>query len=191
MGPITRRSKTEVHPLKRGRTPGAVVDFRSVSRIDSEEQRLSLHDWVNMRARPSVILIREWEAQISGSGCCGRLEGDFLTRDREPAFRKRRACMEAMAPLSRTLRERFGDAIELQVVDPRNTFLVFLLLRDFWAFRVGFVEALKTIGRLPIQAVVVNGRLVARGEWPDPLEVVQILEEAMSQPDMFQLSPNA
>jgi hypothetical protein len=58
--------------------------------------------------------------------------------------------------------------------------LVFLLLRDFWAFRVGLVEGLKTIGRLPIQAVVVNGQLISRGEWPDPLEVVQILEEAIS-----------
>ena len=133
-----------------------------------------------MRTRPSVILIREWEAQLSGSGCCGRLEGDFLTRQGEPVFRERRACMEAMAPLSRTLRERFGDAIELQVVDPRNPALAFLLLRDFWAFRVGLVEALKTIGRLPIQAVVLNGRLLSRGEWPDPLEVVEILEEAIS-----------
>lgn len=131
--------------------------------------------------RPSVILIREWEEQLSGSGCCGRVEGDFLNREREPAFRERRACMEAMAPLSRALREKFGDTIELQVVDPRNSFLVFLLLRDFWAFRVGFVEALKTIGRLPIQAVVVNGRLISRGEWPDPPEVVRILEEAISE----------
>jgi len=88
--------------------------------------------------------------------------------------------MEAMAPLSRTLRETFGDAIELQVLDPRNPALFFLLLRDFWAFRVGVVEALKTIGWLPVQAVVVNGRLLARGEWPDPLEVVRILEEAIS-----------
>ena len=88
--------------------------------------------------------------------------------------------MEAMAPLSRTLRERFGDAIELQVLDPRNPALLFLLLRDFWLFRVGFIEALKTTGRLPVQAVVVNGRLISRGEWPDPLEVVQILEEAIS-----------
>ena len=133
-----------------------------------------------MRTRPSVILIREWEAQLSGSGCCGGLEGDFLTHRGEPVFRERRACMEAMAPLSRTLRERFGDAIELQVVDPRNPALLFLLLRDFWAFRVGLVEALKTIGWLPIQAVVVNGHLLSRGEWPDPLEVVQILEEAIS-----------
>ena len=133
-----------------------------------------------MRTRPSVILIREWEAQLTGSGCCGRLGGDFLTRNGEPIFRERRACMEAMAPLSRRLRERFGDAIELQVVDPRNAFLVFLLLRDFWAFRVGIVESLKTMGGIPIQAVVVNGRLIARGEWPDPLEVVQILEDAIS-----------
>ena len=133
-----------------------------------------------MRTRPSVILIREWEAQLSGSGCCGRVEGDFLAREGEPVFRERRACMEAMAPLSRTLRERFGDAIELQVVDPRNPVLVFLLLRDFWAFRVGLVEALKTIGGLPIQAVVLNGQLLSRGEWPDPLEVVEILEEAIS-----------
>jgi len=88
--------------------------------------------------------------------------------------------MEAMAPLSRALRERFGDAIELQVLDPRNPALFFLLLRDFWAFRVGLVEALKTIGRLPIQAVVLNGKLLSRGEWPDPLEVVEILEEAIA-----------
>ena len=102
-----------------------------------------------MRTRPSVILIREWEEQLSGSGCCGRVEGDFLTLQGEPVFRERRACMEAMAPLSRTLRERFGDAIELQVVDPRNPALVFLLLRDFWAFRVGLVEALRTTGGTP------------------------------------------
>jgi len=88
--------------------------------------------------------------------------------------------MEAMAPLSRALRERFGDAIELQVLDPRNPALFFLLLRDFWAFRVGLVEALKTIGRLPIQAVVLNGKLLSRGEWPDPLEVVEVLEEAIA-----------
>ena len=92
--------------------------------------------------------------------------------------------MEAMEPLSRTLRERFGDAIELQVVDPRNPALIFLLLRDFWAFRVGLGEALKTIGRLPIQAVVMNGQLLARGEWPDPLEVVQVLEEAITAGDL-------
>jgi len=88
--------------------------------------------------------------------------------------------MEAMGPLSRTLTERFGDAIDLQVVDARNLFLSFLLLRDFLAFRVGLVEALRTIGKIPIQAVVVNGRLVSRGGWLDPVEVVHILEKPIA-----------
>ena len=135
-----------------------------------------------MRRQPSVILIRESEEQLSGSGCCGRLEGDFLACRGEPVFPERRAIMNAMGPVYRTLRTRFGAAVEVQVVDPRNLFsLIFLLLRDFWGFRVGVVEALRTLGRLPVQAVVVNGRLVARGEWPDPMEVVGILDEAISE----------
>ncbi len=85
--------------------------------------------------------------------------------------------MDAMAPLYRALRERSGDAIELQVVDPRNLLsMIFLLTRDFWAFRVGLREALRTLGRLPIQGVVVNGRLVARGEWPDPADVLRVMD---------------
>lgn len=137
---------------------------------------------MGMRRRPSVILVRESEQQLSGSGCCGRLEGDFLVCDGEPVFAERRAIMDGMGPFYRTLRTRFGEAVEVQVVDPRNLFsLVFLLIRDFWSFRVGVAEALKTLGRLPVQAVVINGRLVARGEWPDPMEVVGILDEAISE----------
>ncbi len=131
--------------------------------------------------RESVILIREWEEQSSGSGCCGRLEGEFLTCRGEPVFPERRAVMDGMGPLYMTLRSRFGDAVDLHVVDPRNLFsLIFLLVRDFLAFRVGVGVALKTLSRLPVQAVVINGRLVARGEWPDPMEVVSILDAAVS-----------
>ena len=36
------------------------------------------------------------------------------------------------------------------------------------------------MGKIPIQAVVVNGRLVSRGGWPDPVEVVDILEKAIA-----------
>ena len=137
---------------------------------------------MSMRREASVILIRESEEQLSGSGCCGRLEGDFLVCGGERVFPERRAVMEAMGPVYRTLRSRFGETVDVQVVDPRNLFsLIFLLFRDFWEFRVGVVEALKTLGRLPVQAVVVNGRLVARGEWPDPMEVVAILDEAISE----------
>lgn len=128
---------------------------------------------------PSVILVRESEEQLSGSGCCGRLEGEFLTCEDGPVFADRRAAIEAMGPVYRALRERFGDAVTIEVVDPRNLFsMAFLLLRDFWRYEVGVRDALTTIFRLPVQAVVVNGRLVARSSWPDPEALVRLVERA-------------
>ena len=127
-------------------------------------------------ARPSVILIREWENQMSSSGCCGRLEGDFLVQRGERCFPERRAVMEAMGPLYRDLRARYGRAVEINVVDPRNLLAILaLLLRDARAHGVGVREALRTLFRLPVTGVVVNGRLLARGRWPAPAEVYAAL----------------
>ena len=121
-----------------------------------------------MNRTPSILLIREWEGQTSGSGCCGRLEGDFLScGESQPVAVERRSVMEGMGPLYLALRERLGDSAEIEVVDPRNVSLFFLLLRDFWRFRVGPLDAMRTLATIPVQAVVVNGRVVARGEWPD------------------------
>lgn len=121
----------------------------------------------------SILLIREWEAQMSGSGCCGRLEGDFPFSDGKPDVApERRAVMERMGPLYMALRERFGETADIEVVDPRNVSLFFLLIRDFWRYRVGLIEALRTLARIPIQAVVVNGRMVARGKWPEAATIL-------------------
>ena len=127
-------------------------------------------------ARPSVILIREWEMQMSSSGCCGRLEGDFLVHRGERCFPERRAAMEAMGPLYRDLRSRYGSKLEINVVDPRNLISVMILLvRDARAHRVGILDALRTLFRLKVNTVVVNGRLLARGQWPEPAEVYAVL----------------
>jgi hypothetical protein len=133
--------------------------------------------------RPSLILVREWEQQMSSSGCCGRLEGDFLSQGGGSAFPGRRAVIEGMGPLYRTIRERFGDEVELNVVDPRSLpTLVVLLLRDFRRYGVGLRGGIRTVFRLPIQGVVLNGRLVARGKWPSPEEVVSRIEAAIAIP---------
>jgi hypothetical protein len=123
--------------------------------------------------RPSVILVREWEQQLSSSGCCGRIEGDFLSKPGgQPSFPERRAAVEAMGPLYRGLRERYGDTIDLQVADPRSFItLIPLLVRDFRRHRVGLRTAIRTLTRTPVTGVIVNGELIATGAWP-PLEDV-------------------
>jgi len=96
--------------------------------------------------------------------------------DRERAFPERRAVMEAMGPLYRDLRERYGDAVQVQVLDPRNFISMLpLLVRDFRAHGVGVAEALWTLCRLPINGVVVNGRLLSSGRWPDADELEGVL----------------
>lgn len=86
--------------------------------------------------------------------------------------------MQAMAPLYMDLREGLGDSVEVHVLDPRNVVaLLPLLLRDFRAHGVGLGEALRTLFRLPVTGVVVNGRILARGRWPDANEVRKALGE--------------
>lgn len=119
------------------------------------------------RGRPSVLLVREWEQQMSSSGCCGRLEGDFLAPGGERCFPERRNIMEAMGPLYQALRTTYGDAVDVRVVDPRNfPTLLTLLVRDWRAHGVGLRDIARTMGRMSVTSVIVNGRLIARGAWP-------------------------
>jgi hypothetical protein len=127
---------------------------------------------MNGPAKPSVLLVREWGQQLTGSGCCGKLEGDFFGCADPAVFADQRAVMERMGPVYRAIRERFGDAVDVQVIDPRNVALIFLLVRDFVAFRVGLRSALSTLARLPKQGVIVNGRLLDRTDRPDPERIV-------------------
>jgi hypothetical protein len=133
-------------------------------------------------AKPHVILIREWEQQLTGSGCCGKLEGDVVVCPEGRVFADRRAMMERMGAVYRTLKSRFGDAVEIDVVDPRNAGLFFFLLRDFRAFGVGFRDALATLFKIPKQAVVVNGRIADLTEFPDPRRIGDFVEAEMRRP---------
>jgi len=129
--------------------------------------------------------VREWEQQLTGSGCCGKLEGDFLGCGEAAVFRDRREMMERMGQVYRAIRDRFGDAVEVQIVDPRNAGLILMLARDFFAFRPGLRAALGTLARLPKQGVIANGRLVDRSEHPDPERIVVLLDR------LFGGDPNA
>lgn len=129
--------------------------------------------------RPSLLLVREWEQQMSSSGCCGRLEGDLLLWRGERCFPDRRRIMEGAGVLYRAVRDRYDDDVEIRVVDPRNQLaLLPVLIRDFRRHRVPFREAVRTLVGLDVQSVVVNGRLLSRGGWPDPEVLLRRLAEA-------------
>ncbi len=137
-----------------------------------------------MQNTPSVVFIRESEQQMSSSGCCGRLSGDFRHESGgRPVFAERRAIMERMGPLYRRIRERFDSGVEINVVDPRNLpSLLYLLVRDFRRYAVPPAEAFRTLFRLPVSGLLVNGRLLSRNGWPCEEEVVEILDVLLAAP---------
>lgn len=76
-------------------------------------------------ARHRVVLVRQWDQQMGGSGCCGRLDSSAiraLDDSAEDAYAHCRPDMERTGAVYRALRENFTeDELELVVADPRNT----------------------------------------------------------------------
>jgi hypothetical protein len=114
----------------------------------------------------SVILIREAPEQMTGSGCCGKLEGDSLAFTADDVFPDARRGQREWGVLYRTLREFFPpDRVSVVTVDPRNQlFLLPKLWHDVCYYRPGWRAGLRTLLQwFSLPAVVVNGRIL-RGQ---------------------------
>lgn len=126
--------------------------------------------------RPHVLCIRSQHASAGATGCAP-LHGAGWDAD---------ADAEAMGAIYRALRDRFGDAVELDVVDTRNTtYLIPALVRAGRRGGASWPQALRraadTVGEF---RVVVDDRVVVRGR-PASIDeaiaqVVAVLDEAMS-----------
>ncbi len=75
--------------------------------------------------RHRVLLVREWDQQVGGSGCCGRLNTSSVEAlyDNAPSpYAGAREDMQRVGEIYRTLRDRLDPTeVEVTVVDPRNT----------------------------------------------------------------------
>ncbi|MFW6125035.1 MAG: hypothetical protein ACOC46_02705 [Pirellulales bacterium] len=114
----------------------------------------------------SVILVRESAEQLTGSGCCGKLEGDNASRNGEALFADSRRHQQHMGRLYRAVREHFQpEQVDVIEVDPRNQlYLSARLLRDVVRFRPRLRDGVRTaLQAFSLPAVVVNGRVVASG----------------------------
>jgi hypothetical protein len=119
-----------------------------------------------MAATVSVLLIRESPEQVTGSGCCGKLEGDVLSLGARELFAESRRGQQTMGVFYRTLREFFpADQVQVVIVDPRNQlFLVSKLCHDVWFYRPGWRAGMQTLTQwFSLPAIVINGEVV-RGE---------------------------
>ncbi|MFN4260631.1 MAG: hypothetical protein ACK4RK_15150 [Gemmataceae bacterium] len=141
-----------------------------------------------MNPRVSILLICERAEQLTGSGCCGKLEGDNALLPNE-LFHETRQHQVAFGVLHRSVRQFFGQEVEQGVitmdsVDPRNQlYLVPRLWRDVWKYRPGWKAGLATALQLfTLPAVIVNGRVLSRQGRIDPDALCHVIAEFLRPP---------
>ena len=120
-----------------------------------------------------VILVREWDAQLAASGCCGRLGGENSELGDAETFAATRCEMEAMGEVYRALRaELFDEDAEVTVVDPRNmVWLVPTILKDARRRGLGIKGVWDNVRRgVSYNAIIVDGKVLFSGRIP-PSEV--------------------
>lgn len=131
-------------------------------------------------ARHRVLLVREWDTQSGGSGCCGRITSsglELLHESCDDPFERNRVDMDRMGAVYRALRERFSeDEVELIVVDPRNTvWLLPAVWRDARRRGLSPREALRHLNAATTAcAVVCDGKVLTTDATPQ--EAVEAVE---------------
>jgi len=130
----------------------------------------------------SVILVCENAEQLTGSGCCGKLEGDNACTDGRSLFAQSEQEKQRLGALYRAVRESFpAEQVEVVQVDPRNQFyFVAKLLRDVIRYRPGATDTLRTTFQaFALPAVILNGRVLSRrGVPPPPERLLDLIRQA-------------
>jgi len=138
------------------------------------------------RMEHRLILVRETDAQMSGSGCCGRLGGvDNELGDAETYAHTRRE-MESMGGVYRALKDDlFDEDMEFEVVDPRNmVWLVPAIVRDGRRHGRQVRDAISQVRRgIAYNAVILDGKVLFHGNVPSPEEAVGAVRRELGLPE--------
>lgn len=129
-----------------------------------------------------LILLREIDQQMSGSGCCGRVEGDAAWWGGDGcAFPERRATMDRMGEIYRAVRRAFPKEVEITIVDPRNLVsFIPLVVRDAVRNRVPVLTALQAVTSTSVATGVLDGQVLFSRTIPSPEEVVDTIAGRLS-----------
>ncbi len=134
-----------------------------------------------------IILVREWDAQLAASGCCGRLGGQNTELGDTETFAENRSEMEAMGEVYRALRnELFNEDAEISVVDPRNmVWLVPALLKDARRSGLGPREIWSQLRcGVSYTSIIVDGKVLFSGRIPAVEDAVAAVKKELSEAKM-------
>lgn len=129
-----------------------------------------------------IILVREWDTQVSASGCCGRLGGENTELGDKDTFAANRCEMEAMGEIYRALRaDLFDEDAEITVVDPRNmVWLIPTLLKDARKRGLGIQETWSHLRRgVAYNAIIVDGKTLFSGRIPKVEEAITAVKREL------------
>lgn len=131
-----------------------------------------------------VLLVREWDQQASGSGCCGRLNTatvEALSPLAESPYARTRVDMERVGQVYCALRQRFADEdFDITVVDPRNAiWLIPAVWRDARRRGLSVLSTLRQLhrGTAPC-ALICDGLVLTKDATPE--RAVAVVEADVS-----------
>ncbi len=141
-----------------------------------------------MRIPVSLLLIRENAEQLTGSGCCGKLDDDDPTLRGRDLFAEVKKHQRDLGLLHRAIREFFPpvegrEQVVVEIVDPRNQlYLAPKLFRDVVRYRPGWRAGLRTVLQaFSLPAVVLNGRVLSqRDRTLDPDTLCHAIGEVLA-----------
>jgi hypothetical protein len=131
--------------------------------------------------RHRVLLVRQWDQQVGGSGCCGRFSSATLDSLHAPGcdpWAHARTDMEVMGAAYRVLRGRYPtDEVDVTIADPRNTaWLLPAVWRDARRRGLQPLAALRQVHRATSPRAVVCDGLVLATDVPDAEQAVALVE---------------
>lgn len=111
----------------------------------------------------SIILIKS-VSDDNTSSCCSGVEGGGTKAVFNDSFKT----------LYTHIKENHSENVDLDILDPRNSFLIFILIKDFLRFKVPILKSIKTLFTYSVPSVIINGTVVFNAI-PSPEELEEFL----------------
>lgn len=135
-----------------------------------------------MEMEHRILLVRELDAQVSASGCCGRIGGKDSEIGGGEEYAHNRVEMESMGEVYRALKKAlFDEDVDITVVDPRNAmWLLPTIIRDARRNGLSVAEALRSVKNgISYNSVVFDGKVLFSGRVPTAAAAVEAVRREL------------